>query len=212
MNFEMRFKDINVFRLSDLANMHQDAFYVLDEIHTIFPPRNNFSVRNRLLDDFVTQSAKLSIDLLFCSQLYINLPSNTRKLVNFKTDCKKNMKLKRFEYTRYEMYDEEAQSFTKLYLSFKDAEKYFQMFDTHQVYTSNIQMSLMCLTNEELRKKAVEYVDIIKKRLKTKKKNFQVNEIKSILISLNLEFTTELASLVTTLLKYETFLRKVTEC
>jgi hypothetical protein len=215
MNFffsRQKMLDVHLYKMSDLSNLHPNSLYILDEIHTLFPPRNNSSLRNRLLDTFVTQTAKIGIDLIFCSQLFINLPVNTRKLTNFKIDAFKNENKHRFEYNEFEMYDEVAQNCTKTYLSFEDAEKYYKMFDTHQIYTNANETKLMCLTNQELKEYAIKYVDIINDKIKSKKKNYQINEMKSILILLNLDFTTELVSLICTLLKYGKFLRTIVEC
>ena len=110
----------------------RDAVILLDEVYAWIESRTSGRDINRYMSYILFQSRKKDIDFYMTEQLLSTVDLRYRDMIDFEVRCKAVPNYKHPEGFVYKIVDVLEQKVYPLYLSIKDAEPYFKLYDTYQ--------------------------------------------------------------------------------
>lgn len=122
INYELL--DINKF----LRQEYENALIIIDEAYVYFESRTSMSIANRLSSYILFQSRKKGIEIILTFQLLRTIDVRFRELIDIYVNCNKT--LNGFKYTYYNFH---TKIISENLLSFENASKFYQYYDTYEV-------------------------------------------------------------------------------
>lgn len=131
-------KPIHKFNLNLLFSEElQNASIFIDEAYTILESRRSLSNDNIIMSNMYFQSRKRDIDFYLGVQLAKSIDVRFRDLADLVIACKKSENKNRFEYTISDF-----SSYKRLFIDFKNAEKFFDKFNTKELVLTKKMLKL----------------------------------------------------------------------
>ena len=167
-NFWIDFSNYNHLEVMDLVDIENNVDIFIDEAYVWLESRISGFFLNRFLSYMLWQSRKRDIDMYLTAQKFRSLDVRFREEVDVLVKCKARVNLNKddFEFSIFWIAENKQKRFILMY---KDAEKYFPMYDTYQIiepYTKDeLSFELLKRDPERRWEKAMEIGDIIGKGL-----------------------------------------------
>jgi hypothetical protein len=177
-NYHINIPNWKPVQLEDIFN-YNNCLLILDEAYAWLEARLSTKDLNRYLSYFLFQSGKRDTDIIITSQYAKSVDIRFRMLSHYVIACRKNDQQQRFEYF---VYPNLAGNPFLMCISFKNAEKYFPLYDTREVvYPSEFDALRFKIMLADPNKKSHLLQEILD-RARNQIKKITVNEVRVFLI------------------------------
>ncbi len=168
-NYKLKLPNYKPLELYDLINLPNNVNVIIDEAYAWIDSRTSGRAVNRYCSYIILQARKTFNDFIVTAQMFSTLDVRFRVMSNIIVECKALGKQKYKGYFvperfNYKIINRETNTVKYKDLYFKDAIKYFSIYDTYEVIDSD-------------EKEALEYYFVIKKKKLLKEKCKSIIEI-----------------------------------
>ena len=111
----------------------RDAVILLDEVYAWLESRTSGKDINRYMSYILFQSRKKDIDFYMTEQLLSTVDLRYRDMIDYEVRCKAIPNYREPTGFVYKIIDVQENKCYPLYMSIKDAERYFELYDTYQI-------------------------------------------------------------------------------
>ena len=163
-NYWIDIENYKPLEIMDFIDLPNNVDVMIDEGYTWLESRTSSFFLNRFLSYILWQSRKRTIDIYLTAQRFRSLDLRFRDESDILVKCKTRLDLEKddFKYAILWVAENKEKHFT---LSYKDAKKYFDKFDTYEIvepYTKEqLEFKLLETAPEKRWEKAIEIGDII---------------------------------------------------
>lgn len=169
-NYRIDIENYNHLEVMDLVDIENNVDIFIDEAYVWLESRISGFFLNRFLSYMLWQSRKRDIDLYLTAQKFRSLDLRFREECDVLVKCEPRININKddFHFSILWIAEDRENNFV---LSYKDAKKYFPIYDTYQIiepYTKEeLNFELLKRDPERRWEKAMEIGDRIKKDLNT---------------------------------------------
>lgn len=183
-NFRLDLPNYSHLDVVDLLDLGTNKDVLIDEAYTWLESRVSSSFLNRYLSYIMFQSRKRTIDIYTTEQLFGTIDVRFRDLVHKIVKCTrlgigKNKEIYDFKYEILDVYSDTVEMFV---LTYKDALKYFPIFDTLEIVEPYNKESMEIEILKERPQKLFERIESIALNLKKELKNITHASVKVALL------------------------------
>lgn len=176
-NYKLNLSLYKPLEMIDLLQLKDNINVFIDEAYTWLESRTSMSTLNRYLSYIIFQSRKRSIDIYITSQMFSSVDLRFREQSNIIIKCKRIKD--NFHYWFYNIGNNSIKTFI---LPYKNAKKYFSIYDTYEIVEPNQKQNLEFKLIQQNPKNLLTKIKEISKVIKPKLNKITHDSIKAILL------------------------------
>lgn len=180
-NFNINLERYNKLEVDTLLDLPNNIDVYLDEAYTWLESRVSGKGLNRYLSYILLQSRKRNLDIYCTAQLFSTLDKRFREKSDIIIFCSKEK-----EGYLYRINDMNHYTQKSFLLNFKEAEKYYDLYDTYEIVEpyekSSLEFTLLQSNTDKLFQKAKEIAKKIYKDINGQKYGITHNSVKLALL------------------------------
>jgi len=127
-NFKLNVPNYKKLEIDDLLNLPNNVNVFIDEGYTWLESRASGRNLNKAISYILFQSGKKGLDIYLTAQLFSSVDLRFREQSDYLIYCRKKS-----NYFRYKIYNRETGRTSIKILPFKNAQKYFSVYDTYEI-------------------------------------------------------------------------------
>ena len=128
-NYKLRLQNYHDLKPEMLVNLRESSLVIVDEVYAWIESRTSGKDINLYMGYILFQSGKRGLDIIITAQLRSTFDVRYRSMINYMVDCQK-MENVGFYYSIYQTSRYGQSKPARIFLPWKNAEKYFPIYDT----------------------------------------------------------------------------------